>query len=172
MFYFNCFILLQLTVFDSLELTVFLVVLRRREEADIQCPLDTAGYPEMKCTVCTVQCTVRANATWHPACLTKKLLSLTDIYCQSPRLPGPGTRDGHQWLGRGSQLTPSTANQIRYNTGYALWKKNGAFKEIFYHLIIILVILVDMWHFIYIFLIFEPVYSFILKLLKTSLHKY
>ena len=89
--YFNCFILLQLTVFDSLELTVFLVVLRRREEADIQCPLDTAGYPEMKCTVCTVQCTVRANATWHPACLTKKLLSLTDIYCQSSAQPGPGT---------------------------------------------------------------------------------
>ena len=61
------------------------------------------------------------------------------------------TSDGHQWLGRGSQLTPSTANQIRYNTGYALWKKNGAFKEIFYHHLIILVICVAMWHFIYIF---------------------
>lgn len=118
MLYFNCFILLQLTVFDSLELTVFLVVLLcsggggGSEISSVHLTrLATQRYRGVHLYTCTV---VRANATWHPACLTKKQLSLTDIYCAwlGPGLglhqgwsPSPVDRRGH----RGRQrLTPHT----------------------------------------------------------------
>ena len=131
MLYFNCFILLQLTVFDSLELTVFLVVLLcpgggRRHRYPVSTWHGWLPRDEVysQCTVCTV----RANATWHPACLTKKQLSLTDIYCQSPAQPGPGTRDGHQSEAEAhtnslhpQQIRSDTAWQYRIYS-LALWR--------------------------------------------------
>ena len=108
------------------------LVPRRREEAPISSvhltrlatPRWSVQSVYSQCTVCTV----RANATWHPACLTKKQLSLTDIYCQSPAQPGPGTRDGHQSEAEAhtnslhpQQIRSDTAWQYRIYS-LALWR--------------------------------------------------
>ena len=82
------------------------LVLRGRRRQPARYPVSTwHGWLPRDTEVYTVHMYsgAAANATWHPACLTKKQLSLTDIYCAWPGLVVQ-TRDGHhhQWTRAGA----------------------------------------------------------------------